>query len=130
SRLGRSHGLSQPLGTVIDVTDGTTLFDERPTSMSPAASASKGEGRPDSDELLRGLDTSQRAAVIHESDLVAISAPAGSGKTRTLTRRIAWRCATEQSSPKRVLAVTFTRKAAGELRARLAGPLGCGEVTA
>jgi DNA helicase-2/ATP-dependent DNA helicase PcrA len=84
----------------------------------------------DPDALLRGLDESQRAAVMHDSDLVAISAPAGSGKTRTLTRRIAWRCATERSAPRRVLAVTFTRKAAGELRARLAGPLGCGDVTA
>ncbi len=84
----------------------------------------------DADALLQGLDESQRAAVVHESELLAVSAPAGSGKTRTLTRRIAWRCATGRASAPRVLAVTFTRKAAGELRSRLAGPLGCGEVTA
>jgi DNA helicase-2/ATP-dependent DNA helicase PcrA len=103
------------------------LFDERDTiterRVADAASS-------DPDALLRGLDESQRAAVIHESELLAVSAPAGSGKTRTLTRRIAWRCATGRASAPRVLAVTFTRKAAGELRSRLAGPLGCGEVTA
>ncbi len=90
----------------------------------------RGDGALDADGLLEGLDESQRAAVVHESELVAISAPAGSGKTRTLTRRIAWRCATERSAARRVLAVTYTRKAAGELRTRLAGPLACGDVTA
>ena len=80
--------------------------------------------------LLRDLDDAQRSAVTHESSLLAISAPAGSGKTRTLTHRIAYRVATEQIRAPRVLAVTFTRKAAGELRTRLGGPLGCGEVTA
>lgn len=81
-------------------------------------------------ELLVDLDTSQRDAVTHESSLLAISAPAGSGKTRTLTRRIAYRVAIGEVRAQRVLAVTYTRKAAGELRERLGGPLGCGEVTA
>lgn len=85
---------------------------------------------PDPAELLTGLDPEQRAAVMHESTLLAIMAPAGSGKTRTLTRRIAYRSATGSADARRVLAVTFTRKAAGELRARLSGPLGCGDVTA
>ncbi len=81
------------------------------------------------DDLLRGLDDEQRAAVIHESSMLAIMAPAGSGKTRTLTHRIAWQSTTERIAAPRVLAVTFTRKAAGELRHRLAS-LGCGQVTA
>jgi DNA helicase-2/ATP-dependent DNA helicase PcrA len=80
--------------------------------------------------LLDDLDESQRAAVVHESPLLAILAPAGSGKTRVLTRRIAWTVATGRAEPSRVLAVTFTRKAAGELRARLAPPHGPGAVTA
>ena len=81
------------------------------------------------DDLLRGLDDEQRAAVTHESSMLAIMAPAGSGKTRTLTHRIAWLSTTERIAAPRVLAVTFTRKAAGELRHRL-GALGCGQVTA
>ncbi|MDP9071170.1 MAG: ATP-dependent DNA helicase UvrD2, partial [Actinomycetota bacterium] len=50
---------------------------------------------------------------------LVILAGAGSGKTRVLTRRIAWRVATGSADPRRVLALTFTRKAAGELRQRL-----------
>jgi DNA helicase-2/ATP-dependent DNA helicase PcrA len=70
-------------------------------------------------ELLDGLDADQRAAVTHEHLPLAILAPAGSGKTRVLTRRIAWRCATGVESPQHVLAITFTRAAAGELNERL-----------
>src|SRR5690349_7591207 len=80
--------------------------------------------------LLDDLDESQRAAVVHESPLLAILAPAGSGKTRVLTRRIAWTVATGRADASRVLAVTFTRKAAGELRSRLSPPHGPGAVTA
>jgi DNA helicase-2/ATP-dependent DNA helicase PcrA len=79
--------------------------------------------------LLDDLDESQRAAVTHQSPLLAILAPAGSGKTRVLTRRMAWLIATGRAEPSRVLAVTFTRKAAGELRSRLSSA-GAGAVTA
>jgi DNA helicase-2/ATP-dependent DNA helicase PcrA len=75
------------------------------------------------DELLADLDPSQRAAVTEPGAPLAILAPAGSGKTRVLTRRIAWQAATRNLDPNHVLAVTFTRKAAGELRGRL-GKLG------
>ncbi|HSO95819.1 MAG TPA: ATP-dependent DNA helicase UvrD2 [Acidimicrobiia bacterium] len=74
----------------------------------------------DADALLGGLDDQQRRAVTSEAAPLAILAGAGAGKTRVLTRRIAWRAATGSVDPRRVLAVTFTRKAAGELRARLA----------
>jgi DNA helicase-2/ATP-dependent DNA helicase PcrA len=72
------------------------------------------------DDLLHGLDATQRAAVTEPVVPLAILAPAGSGKTRALTRRIAWQAAQGHLDPNHVLAVTFTRKAAGELRARLA----------
>ncbi|MDP9388250.1 MAG: ATP-dependent helicase, partial [Actinomycetota bacterium] len=70
--------------------------------------------------LLDGLDPAQREAVACDDHPLCILAPAGSGKTRVLTRRIAHRVLTDQADGARVLALTFTRKAAGELRARLA----------
>ncbi len=76
--------------------------------------------------LLAGLNEAQREAVTSESDPLRILAGAGSGKTRVLTQRIAWRAATGAEDPNKVLAVTFTRKAAGELRDRL-WKLGLGE---
>ena len=82
-----------------------------------------------SDRLLADLDASQRAAVTHDARTLAILAPAGSGKTRVLTRRVAWLVEQRRVSAPHVLAVTFTRKAAGELSQRLAR-LGVREVTA
>jgi ATP-dependent DNA helicase UvrD/PcrA len=72
------------------------------------------------DDLLADLDESQRRAVTSPARPLAILAPAGSGKTRVLTRRIAWRIASDDADAPHVLALTFTRKAAGELRDRLA----------
>jgi DNA helicase-2/ATP-dependent DNA helicase PcrA len=69
--------------------------------------------------LLEGLNDQQREAVTTEAAPLAIIAGAGSGKTRVLTRRIAYRCLTGTADPRHVLAVTFTRKAAGELANRL-----------
>jgi DNA helicase-2/ATP-dependent DNA helicase PcrA len=74
----------------------------------------------DADALLEGLTEAQAAAVTSEGAPLVILAGAGSGKTRVLTRRIAWRSATGSADPRHVLALTFTRKAAGELRHRLA----------
>jgi DNA helicase-2/ATP-dependent DNA helicase PcrA len=76
--------------------------------------------------LLEGLDPAQHRAVVSEAQPLCILAPAGSGKTRVLTRRIAHRVATGQADAARVLTLTFTRKAAGELRSRL-GSLGVRE---
>jgi DNA helicase-2/ATP-dependent DNA helicase PcrA len=73
----------------------------------------------DPDTLLADLDASQRRAVTEPAQPLAILAPAGSGKTRVLTRRIAWQAATDAIEPSHTLALTFTRKAAGELRSRL-----------
>ena len=74
----------------------------------------------DPQELLHGLDDAQRAAVSSAAMPLVVLAPAGSGKTRVLTRRIAYRVATGDADPRHVLAITFTRKAAGELGDRLA----------
>ena len=62
----------------------------------------------DADELLEGLNRAQRAAVTATSSPLCILAGAGSGKTRVLTRRIAWRAATGDLDPRHVLALTFT----------------------
>lgn len=73
----------------------------------------------DPERLLDGLNEPQRRAVTSSVVPMCILAGAGSGKTRVLTRRIAYRAATDQHDPRRVLALTFTRKAAGELNHRL-----------
>lgn len=70
-------------------------------------------------QILAGLNEEQRAAVVSDAQLLVIRAGAGSGKTRVLTRRIAYGAATDALDPRRVLALTFTRKAAGELNHRL-----------
>lgn len=72
------------------------------------------------DDLLRGLDPDQAWAVTHPPGPLAIEAGPGSGKTRVLTRRIAYRVATGTADPARTLVLTFTRKAAWELQERLA----------
>lgn len=69
--------------------------------------------------LLEGLNAAQQRAVLSEAAPLCIMAGAGSGKTRVLTRRIAHRVATATADPQHVLAITFTRKAAGELARRL-----------
>ena len=73
----------------------------------------------DAEALLRGLNDEQQVAVTTDALPLAIHAGAGSGKTRVLTHRIAWRALTGRDDPRRVLALTFTRKAASELRSRL-----------
>jgi DNA helicase-2/ATP-dependent DNA helicase PcrA len=82
------------------------------------------------DVLLDDLDARQYEAVTSDAAPLAIIAPAGSGKTRVLTRRIAYGAREGRVQPKHVLAVTFTRKAAGELVSRI-GRLGVdGRITA
>jgi DNA helicase-2/ATP-dependent DNA helicase PcrA len=71
------------------------------------------------DPLLDGLDARQRDAVTTDARPLAVLAPAGSGKTRVLTRRIAYRAREGTAEPRHMLAVTFTRHAAGQLVDRL-----------
>jgi DNA helicase-2/ATP-dependent DNA helicase PcrA len=70
-------------------------------------------------ELLVGLDREQREAVVCGPTSTIVYAGAGSGKTRVLTNRIAYRVATKSAAAEHVLAITFTREAASEMRRRL-----------
>src|SRR3954471_6740882 len=70
--------------------------------------------------VLAGLDPEQRTAVTAPAGPVCILAGAGTGKTRAITHRIAYRSLAGEINPRHVLAVTFTARAAAEMRARLA----------
>jgi DNA helicase II / ATP-dependent DNA helicase PcrA len=74
----------------------------------------------DTDRIFAGLNVEQRAAVEATRGPVCILAGAGTGKTTTITRRIAWQVASGAFAPGEIVAVTFTDKAAGALRTRLA----------
>ena len=76
------------------------------------------------DDLIGDLNPQQAEAVQYRGQALLIGAGAGSGKTRVLTRRIAWILAQFGAWPSQILAITFTNKAAAEMRERLTGLIG------
>jgi DNA helicase-2/ATP-dependent DNA helicase PcrA len=101
------------------------LFEPVPA---PAASSDRAPLRPappaDPRALLDDLNDSQRAAVTHFGSPLLIVAGAGSGKTRVLTYRIAYLLGAREVEPGEVIAITFTNKAAGEMKERVAALVG------
>src|SRR5580765_913835 len=87
-------------------------------AMPDARAAAPGGDVPTADDLLAALDPEQREVATSLRGPVCVLAGAGTGKTRAITYRIAYGVASGEYIPSQVLAVTFTARAAGEMRGR------------
>jgi len=103
------------------------MLSQRPSPEPPAPAARRGQVSaprartiPGADELIDALDPEQREVALALRGPVCVLAGAGTGKTRAITHRIAYGVRTGVYKPTNVLAVTFTARAAGEMRSRLA----------
>jgi DNA helicase-2/ATP-dependent DNA helicase PcrA len=135
--LARASGSAPPATPVRDVPRragavGTAAYSGRdmssPQQTLPGTAAlprhTAGQPGRALDRMLAGLNGPQRDAVVHEGSPLLIVAGAGSGKTRVLTHRIAYLLGARGVQPGEVVAITFTNKAAGEMKERVASLVG------
>ena len=108
---------------VLDAFDADPGSPDAAADGGPRAGAYGGTPQPD-EQLLDGLNPQQREAVLYRGPALLIVAGAGSGKTSVLTRRIAGLIQTREAWPSQILAITFTNKAAAEMRERVQALVG------